>query len=102
MMTEKDTFDRLKYKIVRMDDMVIYFNHKGEMHREGGPAVVHDNGTKEWYLNGLQHRKDGPAVEYSTGSKVWWLNGKLHREGGPAVEWATGTKQWWLNGKRIE
>ena len=31
-----------------------------------------DNGTKEWYLNGLCHREDGPAIEYANGDKAWY------------------------------
>ena len=35
---------------------------------------VHENGTKEWFLNGQRHREDGPAIEYSDGTKDWYLN----------------------------
>ena len=62
---------------------------------------VHDNGAKDWYLNGKLHREDGPAIERASGSKDWWLNGKLHREDGPAIEWANGTKAWYLNGVHL-
>lgn len=37
---------------------------------------VHDNGDKEWFLNGKRHREDGPAVERSNGDKEWYINGK--------------------------
>jgi len=37
---------------------------------------VHENGCKEWYLNGELHRTDGPAVEYENGCKQWYLNGE--------------------------
>ena len=33
------------------------------MHRLQGPAVEHDDGSKEWYQKGLLHRLDGPAKE---------------------------------------
>ena len=62
---------------------------------------VHDNGYKEWYLNGKWHREDGPAIENANGSKYWYLNGKRHRENGPAVDLASGYKEWWLNGERL-
>ena len=74
----------------------------GELHRDGGlPAVERANGSKEWWVNGVQHRDDGlPAVERASGTKEWWVNDELHRDGGlPAVERADGTKQWWVNGK---
>ena len=59
------------------------------------------NDRTEWFLNGKCHREDGPAVEWEDGTKNWWLNGKRHREDGPAIEWADGGKSWWLNGKKL-
>ena len=41
---------------------------------------VHDNGTKEWYLNGKLHREDGPAIEFVNGGLMWYLNGKYLSE----------------------
>jgi hypothetical protein len=73
----------------------------GKLHRENGPAIVTENGTKKWYKNGLPHRENGPAVEYPNGSKEWWLNGRLHREDGPAVEVAKGYFLFSKNKKRI-
>jgi hypothetical protein len=55
--------------------------------------VISENGTKEWYLNGVLHREDGPAVEWVSGYKAWYKNGKLPRTDGPAIE-----TFWWLNG----
>jgi len=52
-----------------------YRNVQGELHREDGPAVEYNDGTKEWWLNGQLHREDGPAIEYYDGIKEWWLNG---------------------------
>jgi hypothetical protein len=75
-------------------------NERGQLHRENGPAIEHNDGTKEWYLNHKLHREDGPAIEWANGSKSWWINGKLHREGGAAVEYSNGTKEWFFNGFR--
>ena len=72
----------------------------GKLHREDGPAIERASGSKDWWLNGKLHREDGPAIEWA-GSKDWWLNGKLHREDGPAIEWANGTKAWYLNGVHL-
>jgi len=73
----------------------------GKLHREDGPAVEYADGTKFWFLNCKLHRTDGPAAEYADGTKYWYLNGKLHRTDGPAVELADGTKEWWLNNEHL-
>ena len=73
----------------------------GKHHRENGPAYEGADGYKAWYLNGKHHREDGPAIEYADGTKIWYLNDKLHRTDGPAYERADGTKEWWINGKRV-
>jgi hypothetical protein len=57
-----------------------YFNEKGLLHREDGPALEYNNGDKWWYINGECHREDGPAVEYSNGTKEWYLNGIEYSE----------------------
>ena len=54
-----------------------YTNGKGERHRVDRPAVVHADGTREWYLNGELHRVDGPAYERPDGHREWWVEGKL-------------------------
>ena len=33
------------------------------------------NGTKCWLLDGELHREDGAAIECANGSKFWYLNG---------------------------
>lgn len=30
---------------------------------------------KAWYINGKFHREDGPAVIYADGSKYWYIDG---------------------------
>ena len=37
-------------------------------------------GTVSCYKNGKLHREDGPAIEYANGSKEWWLNGVEYTE----------------------
>lgn len=64
------------------------------------PAVIYDDGTKEWRSNGVRHRDgDLPAVILSTGSKQWFRNGVLHRDGGPAIIYYNGEEQWFCNGQ---
>jgi hypothetical protein len=63
---------------------------------------IDKEGNKRWYNSkGKLHREDGPAVEHSDGSKYWWVNGKLHREDGPAVEYTDGSKYWYLNDQLV-
>jgi len=67
----------MKEYIVRVySDRTDWRDKKGNLHREGGPAVECADGTKEWWQNGKRHREDGPAVEFEDGSTEWWLNGQ--------------------------
>jgi len=85
-----------------------WYNNAGELHRENDlPAVIFNDGSREWYMNGKVHREnDLPALIYKDGSKLWYNKaGKLHRENDlPAIIWADGSKEWYLNGKcqRVE
>ena len=81
-----------------MDDTKIYYNEKGQPHREGAPAVIHSNGMEEWFLNGLFHRIGGPAITHEDGTQEWWVDGKLHREDGPAYQEIDGDVEWWYEG----
>src|ERR1035437_8700611 len=75
-------------------------NMDGQFHRVGGPAVVREDGKKEWYQDGKLHREDGPAVEHANGRKEWYLNGEKHREGAPAVVYEDGVGEvWYLHGQ---
>ena len=58
----------------------VWYNERGQFHREDGPAMEWKDGTKIWYLNGKRHREDGPACELANGSKAWYLNGKKYTE----------------------
>ena len=65
-------------------------------------VVVYPNGDCIWYNGkGQPHRENGPAAEFANGDKVWWINGKRHREDGPAFEYANGNKKWYINGKEL-
>ena len=55
-------------EIIYKDKIEYQENGLLHSHREDGPAVIHSNGIKEWYLNGKQHREDGPALEYPDGT----------------------------------
>ena len=36
---------------------------------------VYDDQTK-WFLNGKYHREDGPAITWDNGTKYWYIEGK--------------------------
>lgn len=67
---------RLKYHQNTDNNSIRYFKDK-EMkiiHREDGPAIEYDNGTKVYYQNNKYHRLDGPAI---TGVRfeAWYVDG---------------------------
>lgn len=56
---------------------------EGEVHRDNGPAIVHEKyarpGAGEWFVHGKRHREDGPAVVDSPEMPEyheWWFNGE--------------------------
>ena len=83
---------------------VHYLN--GMLHRtlRDNPAVIWENGHKEWWFQNQLHRIDKHAVEWSDGTKEWWFHDQRHRplSDGPAIEYANGDKAWWVNGQRIK
>jgi len=71
------------------------------LHREDGPAVIWDNGDKEWYKEGKLHRVKGPAIKRKNYSKEWYVNGKRHRLDGPAYIMNNGYTIWYVNGEKL-
>ena len=98
----------MKNPIINENDDKFWYNEKGQYHRDDGPAIEYQNGSKEYYQNGLLHREDGPAIEYGLAAghgklhKQWRLHGKLHREDGPAFEGINGDKEYWINGVQYD
>ena len=115
---------------MRFKESIQYRHRFLMLHRNGGPAVIYDDGEEQWYQYGQRHREDGPAA-INGKTEYWFKRGKLHREGGPAkirhdlheayaLEWfkdgvrhnsdgpawhyitKTGgeTKHWWVDGRR--
>jgi hypothetical protein len=41
--------------------------------------VILPNGNQYWYRNDMYHRDDGPALIYQDGTQKWYLNGQLIR-----------------------
>lgn len=51
------------YKIIDYGDLICYYKKGISIaHREDGPAIIHLNGDKLWYIENECHRLDGPAV----------------------------------------
>lgn len=46
---------------------------RGDLHREGGPAIKMYDGTLEWRVKGMLHNPDGPAVIHPNGYKEYYL-----------------------------
>ena len=91
----------IKIEVVSLYNAIVFYIKGTEVpHREDGPAIISNNGKKEWWINGKRHREDGPAVEWPDGSKCWYVNGKSHREDGPAADMSSGTKEWYIHGMR--
>lgn len=56
------------------------YHKNGKLHREGDkPASMSISGHR-WYKNGKRHRENGPAVIYQNGKKEYWIEGKYLTE----------------------
>ncbi len=66
-------------KIFNQNDK-IHYNDENQIHRDNGPAVEYEDGSKFWYQNGKNHRLDGPAIEWYDGKKEYCINGKILTE----------------------
>ena len=86
--------------IIHSDGSKEYYIN-GNLHRLDGPAAIWANGDKAYYKNGYNHRIGGPAIIWKTGTEFWYVEGKLHRENGPAVIWSNGIVEYWVNGQMI-
>ena len=77
-MTELDLFEELKYRIVRDDKGVSYYNSFGQRHRDDDlPAVIDADGSQEWWVGGRLHRdNDLPAAIWADGRQEWYVNGE--------------------------
>jgi len=55
----------------------IKIKHPSEIPEDYTGIVKYEYGAKEWCKNGELHREDGPAVIHSNGDKEWWLDGAI-------------------------
>ena len=70
-MSEQDTYEILKYR-TEVDKYGIrsYYDNSGQLRRIDG--ISH----KAWFHNNLRHCTDGPAIIWNNGAKEWWIGGK--------------------------
>lgn len=86
------------------DDEVVrgheyYKDFDDRLHRTDGPAVLYNDGGREWWIHGVKHRHGAPAVIFPGGREEWWNYGTRHRDGGPAItETAAILEEWYFHG----
>jgi len=57
-----------------------FWYKNGLQHRDGGmPAVICSNGYRAWYSDDKLNRIDGPAIIHSNGTVEYWINGVFHK-----------------------
>ena len=89
-------FDRPTQYVDRAKIWPLNGDINGVFHRDGGrPAIVRENGSQEWWVNGQLHRENGPAVELADGQKQYYLNG-VQQEKAPEQQ-----KSWWKKKLRL-
>lgn len=58
MSSQEDVYTALKYRVVvDANGTRCCYNHRGDLHREDGPAIVWCNNTHEWYYKGVRYEK---------------------------------------------
>lgn len=76
----------------------------GNLHSvDDRPAIIYEDGSKEWRHHGLLHReKDLPALTTTKGESQYWRKGLLYRENNlPArtIQEEHGRSSYWYNDK---
>jgi len=92
----KPDLNNNRYSVCSVDE-------EGLAHCDDGPAVIHGDGTVEWYRHGVHHRIDGPAIDRPYGRVQWMQNGVCHRLDGPAMLSNTDPKhrRYYLHGRMV-
>jgi hypothetical protein len=63
-------------------------------------GYVLPDGTRIWLIDRrLYHRVGAPAVVHPDGSEEWWHLGWLHRDDGPAILGPGTRLEWWHHGR---
>jgi hypothetical protein len=81
---DKEVFDAGEIRFTKRNGLFHSFSDE--------PAVV-SFGKRMWMKDNYLHREgDQPAVIHHDGTMEWWLNGKLRRsEDKPVIMWANGS-----------
>lgn len=74
----------------------IYLN-TGRHHSDNIPAYI-GSSNKIWYKGGLMCNASGPASIHTNGTKSYYIINTLHRTDGPAVEYHDGRKDFLIKG----
>ena len=69
----------------------------GELHREDDLPARITSTEQHWYKKGMLHRTTGPAVVYENGNKEYWVNGENVTEDVFYEKYATVTKNGIVN-----
>lgn len=69
-----------------------YYNDRGDIHREDGPAIIYPTGKKYWKKNGLSPKgNNGPHTRNSNGITIT-------RNVGAYYDWPNGRKVTYVEG----
>lgn len=90
-------FETVEYDTESGDDKVEkHYDEQGELHNSDGPAVVHNDGTQEWWYHGQLTKVVKPD-----GTQMTFRNNKLHNDSGPAVVDSRGNRWYFIDGQQM-
>jgi len=75
-----------KNKVLVYDDAILasftrrQFNSQQMSETDQIVYYVSPNGTKQYTRNGKLHRTDGPVIEHADGTKMWYIDGLEYTE----------------------
>lgn len=72
-----DTHDRYGWHLLS-DGSLVHFDVCGMIHHDRKPAIIHADGTEEWWCHGKWHRDDDlPAIMRQDGLGERWMFGRF-------------------------
>ena len=66
------------------------------------PSINGSFVVMKWYLDDILHKEIGPAVIHNFGMIQYWSYGKVHRMDGPAIIFSNGRERWYYQGKKLD
>lgn len=73
----------------------------GQLHNADGPAVVRSDGTRLWYVKGLQHNASGPAVIKPNGDLRYYYHGTKCKNAEALDDTVKRAKEWAAKSKHV-